>query len=611
MCGINGIYADRLIDQYEKRIEAMNQSIKHRGPDAVGHVVCNNKLVLGHRRLSIIDLDERSNQPMSNNSGDIDLVYNGEIFNFQELKKELEADYNFITTSDSEVILAAYEVKGIKWLVESINGMYAMAIYDRRNNSLYLVRDRFGIKPLYYTIDEGVLIFSSEIKGILNSGLVEPSFNSRAIDDYLGYRYVREPNTFFKNIYQVPSASYLKSVDGKVVDEQIYWKLPRLNFDEDFDEKEIKSKTKIEVEEAIKRWLISDVKVGAYLSGGVDSSLTTAILTEHSNSQVDTYTIGFDEEGYNEFPFARIVAEKYDTNHHEILMSQEDYIGNWEDLIKYKDAPLAVPNEIPLAIMSSELSKDITVVISGEGADELFGGYGKIFRSAFDYENRKPDDNSFYDYFVGQYEYVSRDLRDRYLLVDGDYRQEFDEKVQMDFSQHRNEENIFRFFHAFHIKGLLNRVDLTTMQTSVEARPPFLDHKLIEYVYENVPYSLKLKWNDCNAQDKAKSQVAKQYSEELDTPKYILKKISEDWLSDDIIYRKKVGFPVPLTKWFPKLAEIADEALSEADWLNKSELENLINDLRNSNDIRAGQYLWMFINVEIFRKEYFRKSWKW
>ena len=610
MCGITGIFSSQHVNNIEKRIIEMNNSISHRGPDASGYHLCSKTLALGHKRLSIIDLDSRSNQPMFSNSEKSIIVFNGEIFNFIEIRNQLKDKYKFTTLSDTEVILASIEINGIDWFLERANGMFAFAYYNFQKGELILVRDRFGIKPLFYTIVDDTLIFASEIKGILNSGLVNAVFNENAIDEYLGNRYVREPFTFFENIFQVKSASYtvfrsdLSSID------KIYWQLPSLNFDTVYDEKEILAATNIEIENAIERWFISDVPVGAYLSGGIDSSLISFFLAQKSKKPIRTYTIGFGEKGYNEFEFARIVSKAIKSEHQEIILEKNDYFSIIERLIYFKDAPLAVPNEIPLAIMSTELSKDITVVMSGEGADELFGGYGRIFRSAFDFENRPNKDKlSFYDYFINKYDYVDRKIRDKFLNVKTSYREIFDNEIANDFTFYRNEENIFRFFHNYHIKGLLNRVDMTTMQTSVEARPPFLDHELIEFVYTKVPYKMKLKWNDDYSRDLAKSYSAEFYSEKFDIPKYVLKKISEDYLPKDIIYRKKVGFPVPLTNWFPEILHESKKELENVYWLKNNSLNELFLELEKSE--KSGQLLWMFLNIEIFRKKYFNKNWKW
>lgn len=604
MCGINGIFSKTEISDLDNRIESMNKSIFHRGPDHGGKKLINKKIALGHRRLSILDLEERSNQPMHSNTSRFTIVYNGEIYNFQELKNKIE--YNYQTKSDTEVILACLEVKGLDWFLDNANGMFSIAIYDQIENEIILIRDRFGIKPLYYSIVNQKLIFSSEIKGILSSGLVEAEFQEEAVDEYLANRYVREPFTFFKNIFQVKGSSILKFDDNLNKTEKNYWSLPKLNFSKKYNEKEVLEKTDKEVSKAIKRWLISDVKVGSYLSGGIDSSLTTAIMSKNSKNPINTYTIGFEEEGFNEFKYARIVSEKYKTNHKEIVLNSDDYFEEWDRLIGYKDAPLGVPNEVPLSIMSTELSKDITVVISGEGADELFGGYGKIFRLAFDLRDESKSD--FYEKFISKYEYVNRSVRDKFLLT-SNFRNFFDKIIEKDFNNHDNRENIFRFFHNYHLKGLLQRVDYTTMQTSIEARPPFLDHELIEFVFKEVPYDLKLKWLNDESENISSNLSAEEYSEIHDIPKYILKKISYNYLPDEIIERKKVGFPVPLSSWFPNLELMCDKYLRKSNWLDSSKLDELILDLKSNP--RSGQLIWMFLNVEIFYRKYFNKTWIW
>lgn len=588
----------------------MNSSIAHRGPDADQFIVRDGRIALGHRRLSILDLDPRSNQPMRLKDGRYIIVFNGEIFNFKEIANELKDIYTCQTSCDTEILLAAIEYKGVEWALQKSNGMFAFAAYDTKTGQTFIARDRFGIKPLFYINTADTFIFSSEIKGILNSGLIEATFNKTAVDDYLAMRYAREPNTFFQDIYQLQSSHYIILNEDLSVEEHKYWELPDLNFEENYDEGKVVKETEEELLKAFKRWFVSDVRVGSYLSGCVDSSLTTAILKDYSKQQISTYTIGFENERYNEFKYAQILADKYQTDHHALLCKSDGYFNDWIRLIRFKDAPIAVPNEIPLAQMSSALKKDMTVVISGEGADELFGGYGRIFRSAFDYANDSKGFTSFYDYFISCYDYVPRNLRDKYLNFDcSEYRKKNDIEIQVDFNKHRNEENIFRFFHTYHIQGLLQRVDMTTMQTSVEARPPFLDHKLVEYVYKNVPYSLKLKWRDANAQELASSMDASQYSETLDTPKYILKKISENYIPKELIYRKKMGFPVPLTEWLPQLEEKARVILKDAIWLNAEELETLFSEIKDNN--RSGQILWMFMNVQLFYEQYFDRNWKW
>ena len=605
MCGITGVFSKFEILNLEKRINAMNDSIIHRGPDAGSVFIDNNTIALGHRRLSIIDISETANQPMHSNTNRWHIVFNGEIYNFNEIKDNLS--YTFSTASDTEVIIAAVQEKGVHWFVQRANGMFAIALFNSDTNELFLIRDRLGIKPLYYYKDEEKIIFSSEIKAILSSGLIKAEFNELAVDEYLGNRYVRSPYTFFKNIYQLHSGSYLK-IDNLLNTEEIkFWDLPKeFNISENFDEDELAKLFEEELIKSIKYRLISDVPLGTYLSGGVDSSLITAVTSKLKKGELNTYTIGFSE--LNEFEYSKVIADQYNTTHHEILMKKEDYMNNWERLIALKDAPLGVPNEIPLAVMSKKLKEKITVVLSGEGADELMGGYGRIFRLPFDFQNQS-EFSSFYEYLIGNYEYVPRDMRDKFINTSKEYREEFDKKINNDFEGKTNEENMFRFFHKYHVKGLLQRVDMTTMQTSVEARVPFLDHNLIEFAYSKIPYNLKLKWKSEEAQNKAKNLSSNTYSEILDTPKYLLRKIAYNHIPKSIVDRKKVGFPVPLTEWFTNLEEMAKNLLIDSSWLKKDAVEELL--IKSKKEVRAGQILWMFLNIEIFKKQYFHKDWEW
>ncbi len=604
MCGIAGFFSTRRINKIDGRISRMLSSMYHRGPDADGKAIVNDHIALGQRRLAIIDLDPRSDQPMYSERGNI-FVYNGEVYNYKEIKSNLS--YAFKTESDTEAILIGIEFKGIDWTLNQCNGMFAFSYYDVSSHAMYLARDRMGVKPLYYYAKDGVLVFASEIKGILNSGLVEAKINEDAIDEYLGNRYVRAPYTFFEDIFQVMPGHYL-IVDEKCnIKDVEYWHLPeQFNTNTNYDEAGILSEFGEKIQKAIQCRMISDVPLGTYLSGGVDSSLISAIAAMSKTDPLETFTIGFPE--MNEFSYAKEVADKYITNHHELIMTNSNYFSMMEEVIGFKDAPLGVPNEIPLAQMSKELKKFITVVLSGEGADELMGGYGRIFRSAYDYKNHPEVANSFYDYFIGLYEYVPRFFRDKYIKSSIGIREKCDETIKKEFDNTSGEEAVFRFFHNYHVKGLLQRCDSTTMLASVEARVPFLDYTLIEYVYNSVPYDLKLKWRSGNRRLLANNLTSKEYSEVFDTPKYLLKELAYRYLPIDVIERKKVGFPVPLDKWIDDLSKEAKGILSDAEWLKTDKLDEVITECGRID--RGGQILWMMINVELFRKMYFCKEWR-
>ena len=576
----------------------------HRGPDADGKAIVNDHLALGQRRLAIIDLDPRSDQPMYSERGNI-FVYNGEVYNYKEIKSNLS--YAFKTESDTEAILIGIDLKGIDWTLNQCNGMFAFSYYDVSSHTMYLARDRMGVKPLYYYAKDGILVFASEIKSILNSGLIEARLNEDAIDEYLGNRYVRAPYTFFEDIYQVMPGHYLIVDEECNIKDVEYWHLPeQFNINTNYDEMGILTEFGDKIQKAIQCRMISDVPLGTYLSGGVDSSLISAVAAMSKKDPLETFTIGFPE--MNEFTYAQEVADKYNTHHHELVMTNSNYFSMMEEVIGYKDAPLGVPNEIPLAQMSKELKKYITVVLSGEGADELMGGYGRIFRSAYDYKNHPELGASFYDYFINLYEYVPRSFRDKYIKSNIGIREKCDETIRKEFGNTSNEEAVFRFFHNYHVKGLLQRCDSTTMLASVEARVPFLDYTLIEYVYNSVPYDLKLNWRSGNRRLLAQNLTSKEYSEVFDTPKYLLKELAYKYLPIDVIERKKVGFPVPLDKWIDDLSKEAKGILKDADWLKTEKLDEVIDECGRIN--RGGQILWMMINVELFRKIYFSKEWR-
>jgi asparagine synthase (glutamine-hydrolysing) len=601
MCGINGIidFEKTKTSNIHERILKMNKELVHRGPDN-NEAFHNDSFALGHLRLSIIDLDERANQPMCYK--DHLIVYNGEVFNYKEIRKELSLE--FITDSDTEVVLKSVVQMGIDWFLKRANGFFAFAIINKKTNTVILARDRFGIKPLYYSYLDNRLIFSSEVKGILASGLLEATFRFDKIEEYLSYRFILEPNTFFEDVYQLESGTYHIYNSSGVRKVFKYWDLPNTVESQVKNESDIIKELSKKVEEAISRWALTDVPLGAFLSGGLDSSLTSAILSKNI-SKLKTYTIGYSKKNYNEFDYADIVARHISSDHTKLYDDLDNYNEYWDRLINKKDSPLSVPNEIPLAAMCDELKKNITVVVSGEGADELFGGYGKIFRLPFD-KKRELSEFNLINELINSYSYMSKGFLSKYFVRQSKSFEDCIKKVY-DTSISDND-FMYRFFHSIHIKGLLGRVDMTSMQASVEARPPFLDHSLIEYVYKTIPNSLKLKWNKDLPPDEMK---AEQYSEIYDTPKYPLKKVAEKYLPKKIIYRKKMGFPVPLDDWFSSLINQLD--LSNGVYSNA--LKNTVNKTVFIEDLkkekRYGQSLWMLLNLQKFYNMYFKKSWKW
>jgi asparagine synthase (glutamine-hydrolysing) len=615
---------------------------EHRGPDDCD-IVEGDNFIFGHQRLSIIDLNAHAKQPMVSNCGKYTLVFNGEIYNYKEIRKDLvKKGYQFNTESDTEVLLNSYIEYGIK-CIKLFIGMFAFAINDKASNLTYVVRDRLGIKPLYYYKNNDAFIFSSEIKSILKlQKNIKQKLNINAISSYLSFRYPILNDTFFKDINSLAPAHYIK-ISSSNVEFVEYWNIVDSFKEQKNDKGEeyyISELRKI-LKSSVEYRMISDVPIGSFLSGGVDSSIITAIMSENSQKPIKTFTIGFEDDGFNEFEYANIIANQFETSHKEVVLSSKNYIDTMEKLIYYKDAPLSVPNEVPLYLMSKELKKSITVVLSGEGADEIFGGYGRIFRSPYDYERIKNIDNlnlsrkekeewckefikkyikcSFnteIEHFMNIYSYTSFNDKQELLNKDIDlYEIEkmFLNKFLYYFEELSDESYYNKLMYTFekiHIVGLLHRVDTATMASSVEARVPFLDHRLVEFA-STIPLKYKLKWNSDKDKNKTKLLMSDKISENYDTPKYILKKAYENMLPNKILYRKKVGFPVPLNKWlggdFNKYAKklLLSEEASSRKLYNIHNIEKWLNSEKLSLNHSNAMKIWMLINIELFMKKYF------
>lgn len=632
MCGILAV-----VGHVEKSdfLTALNLQ-SHRGPDDYGYTH-EASVHLGHRRLSIIDLNRASKQPMTAGQGLLSCIFNGEIYNYKEIKSTLlKNGYKFNTESDTEVLINAYHFWGENCLHHFI-GMFAFVIFDKRDGSIFVARDRLGVKPLYYSNQGGKLIFSSEIKSIKSISKSDYNLNLLAVSSYLSYRYPIANDTFYTGISQLPPAHYIKVSADLKMQVHKYWDFSEKITLQQEDRGEAYYLEKLEelFTSSVRYRMIADVPVGAYLSGGVDSSAVVAAMAKESNSPIQTFTIGFDEAGYNEFEYAREVAERYNTNHHEIILSGDDYIETMENLIQLKDAPLGVPNEVPLYLMSKELKKYITVVLSGEGADEIFGGYGRIFRAADEYEkllrrdsgtasqklveslNSKYGDLRFsseLDHFIHLYQYTSTQQKAS-LLGPAFNLKEMESELRSIFSGAFNQtpagstyvNKMMYAFEKLHLPGLLQRVDTTTMGASVEARVPFVDHRLVEFAF-SIPTKYKLHWTSLPRQ--GDDLISESISETLDIPKYILKKSQAAHLSERVLYRKKMGFPVPLNRWFGGAFNsyakntLMNGTLVSEGLLKRDSVLNLLENPALEKNHTLAMRVWMLINLELFIKNF-------
>jgi len=624
----------------DKFSDALNL-MAHRGPD-YSDCYFDNNIALGHRRLSIIDLDIHAKQPMRSKCGNYFIIFNGEIYNFQEIKKQLqEKGYSFATSSDTEVLLNSFIEYG-ETCIQKFIGMFVFAIYNRLSKEIYIFRDRLGIKPLYYLLSANEFVFSSEVKAILATSDLQKKLDIKAVSSYFSFRYPVLDNSFFEGIKSLPAGSFIK-IKGNHFEIKKYWDFSSFygHQEKDFGEPFYIDNIKEILESSVKYRMVSDVPFGSFLSGGVDSSIVTALMARNTSNPVKTFTIGFEEDGHNEFEFARLVANLYKTNHHEIVLKGQDYIDTLPRLIRLKDSPLSVPNEVPLYLMAKELKKYITVVLSGEGADEIFGGYGRIFRSAFDFERMQNLEKlalsdterilflenfktkygsmnftSELEHFLYLYNYTSYREKEELLEPDIDLRgieTVFQEKFQGIFNEVKSESyanKMMYLFEKIHILGLLNRVDSSTMAASVEARVPFVDHRLVEFA-ATIPVKYKLKWNNEDDQFKSRLLMSNEISEKYDTPKYILKKSYEDMLPAEVLYRKKMGFPVPLHTWFGgRFNSFARDILlsqkaTSRGLYNHTNIKAWLDNNNLLNDHRFAMKVWMLVNLELFLLDYF------
>lgn len=636
MCGIIGVVNSKESVDTNKFKELVD-SMYHRGPDAFG-VVHEEKFSFGSRRLKIIDLDKRSDQPMSDYDNNIFITYNGEIYNYLELKEELEEENHlFKTESDTEVILESYKEWGTESL-QKLNGMYAFGLYDKEKNDFYLVRDRLGIKPVYYANIDEKFIFCSELKGIINYPGFKKELNLKAVSCFLSYRYCIGKETYFKDVYQLEPGYYIKIKGGK---QEIikYWDIDPTK-KKLFLTKKDKRYIKSLLFDSVKRETISDVPLGAYLSGGIDSTTILCAMSQSIKKPVETFTVTFNEKGYDETHYAEIASNHFNAHNTKLLVDSKDTLKSMKELIRFKDQPLGMHNEIAVYLMAKELKKHVTVVLSGEGADEIFSGYGRIFRSPFEYKKLKFINHfpkfvqkklcdtfgvnekdlwrdSELSYFVSKYSYFP--VQEKYEIYNDEMKKvaSYDRHIIELFEENFNQskrcnpyDRVSYFFEKIHLPGLLLMMDATAMAASVETRVPFVDHRLVELLFQ-VPARYKVKWKSFGHFISAIFKPVEKFSELDDTTKFILKDIMKDDVPKEIIEREKMVFPVPLNEWFKgEFNEIMKKELLSDDAkikmiFDQEKLKKWIEEKEKGNDERFGRKMWLILNLEYWLREYF------
>ncbi len=576
MCGICGTagFGDKSL------LNKMCRAIEHRGPDDSGTFV-EAGIGLGHQRLSIIDL-EGGHQPVHNENESVWVVYNGEIYNYVELRNGLESrGHRFYTSSDTEVLVHLYEEYGVD-LVQHLRGMFAFALWDSNVKTLFLARDRLGIKPLYYTIVDSKLLFASEIKSILQSDEVKRSVNTTALHDYLSFRHTLSDDTMFMGIKKLLPGHMLTYHTGGLSIKQ-YWDVPVSGStgtkSEDYYIKHLRRL----LEESVRMRLMSEVPLGVYLSGGIDSGIITGLMSKMVDDPIETFSVGFGAEGeIGELGHARVAAEHFGTNHHELVVEQGAFTKHLPDIIWHNDEPVADPSALAMFMLSKMAKKHVTVVLNGAGGDEVFGGYisykigianeryHRIVPGALRRSVVRPlvDVVSPYlpsKYYVGL-QSVTHELKEHgFLFAKSVFSEENKDELYTDGlrgqikhdSFERATDTLFgnaarngfldRMMYAdtksYLVDHILLETDKLTMSSSIEARVPIIDHKIVEFA-ATIPPQLKLKGM---------------------TEKYILKKVGQDILPPSTRNRRKRPFKIPINTWFKdELNDMAMQALDDS-----------------------------------------------
>lgn len=582
MCGILGIVKKEKGSVPQARIDAMLASLSRRGPDDRGTMEFD-RCLLGQTRLSIIDLSG-GHQPMQDNTHGAAITFNGEIYNYRELKRELEErGHTFSTSSDTEVILKAYQEYGNS-CVDRLDGMFAFAIWDEEKQQLFLARDRFGKKPLYYAwTPDGNMVFASEIKALFAYGTIRGEIDPIAIDNYLALMYIPPHKTVYKNIFTLGPAEYAVYRNA-TLEKTHYWELPEMHLTPSYDE--AKEEIRKLLTEAVRKRLIADVEIGSFLSGGVDSTLITAYAQKLSTQPLKTFSLGYGNYR-NELPYAKAAAEKIGTEQHTLQADKTD-LDALHECIAYFDEPHADSSNFPQSLLSKFAASKVKVALSGDGADELFMGYGWYTKHLNLSYRKHLVEKLFLDPYQGYIRNISvfsiAERKKLWGAKRGNVRSFIPENSGTEITDPIKKINVFDL--TTYLPGqLLTKIDMTSMMHGLEVRSPFLDRSLAEYVY-NLPIAFKMN----------KSET-----------KIVLKELLTEFMPHDFVYRKKQGFGAPVAEWLrtPELAaevqsKLGDEALIYS-FLQKDAVKNIVDRFYGTREETSLNYkVWVLFCLELW-----------
>lgn len=612
MCGLAGIVWTRSAEEKRPVIQRMTDTIAHRGPDAEGHHV-DEHVALGHRRLSIIDLSEEANQPMWDVSGRYAMVFNGEVYNFESIKERL-TNYPFRTSSDTEVVLAAY----IKWgesFLQELNGMFALAIWDVEKQRLFAARDRLGIKPFYFHQSAGRLFFASEIRAILASGLVEKKLNRQSVHEFLTYQTVHAPNTMVEGISQLHPGEYCIFENGVFL-KKTYWKMAPEKFEAtaENDYGTIKKNIRQLLLQAVERRLVSDVPLGAFLSGGIDSSAVVALMSQVSDRPAETFSVIFEEKQFDESRYSNLIAKKYKTNHHPLLLHPTDFLDAMPDAIAAMDMPTG-DGVNTYTVSKATRKAGITVALSGLGGDELFAGY-PLFQRIKKIESwrrlwavpsslrgglahlasglLKSHEQARFVEIAGAKNTTVEEIYPAFRKVltpkdlgfaNGNGSRNDAVHLAVEAQQPRLSrmpllsQVTVADISTYTQNVLLKETDQMSMAHALEVRVPFFDHTLVEYVL-TIPDRWKY-------------------------PGYVKKLLVESLhplLPDEIVFREKKGFNLPWKVWLKnelrQFCEVRLHRFSERGLIDRQVTERLWADFVSGKNDNLWSRVWVFVVLE-------------
>ncbi|ADG94196.1 asparagine synthase (glutamine-hydrolyzing) [Arcobacter nitrofigilis DSM 7299] len=602
MCSILGYFNTAL--SYSEVVK-QNSIMVHRGPDDTivkEYKFLNKNLYFGHNRLSIQDLENHANQPMENER--FIIVFNGEIYNHFEIRTQLQFS-KFRTTSDTETILWAFTEFGIEKAIEQFIGMFAIGLFDKIAQKLYLIRDRVGIKPLYYTMQKGEFSFASELKGFGEH--LKKTTSNKALIQFMTLGYIPNDNSYYDGINKLPPAHYA-IFDGVNIDIKKYWDLPEEKINISYNE--AVKETEQLIRSSIKYRLLADVEVGSFLSGGIDSSLVSSIMQQESSQKLKTFSIGFEDKFYDESVYAKEIAKYIGSEHYEYKFGIQDVFKLLEDFDKFYDEPFGDASSLPMLLLSDKTKDYVTVALSGDGGDELFLGYDRYFTTESYYKKLKQIPQSLRTILsvIGKYSgqdklkkisYPLKQLSEQNLyallysstkpwelnsLFDKEFSRESFGKYEVSLQDILEYEldgdslidSLSRLdFHRYLPDDILTKVDRASMSYSLEARVPLLDHRIVEFAY-SLPIKLKLKHG----------------------PKSILKEILYKEVPKELIERPKRGFSVPLKHWFRKeLKDIVYDKIQSLDErFNKQYLNKIFQDHQNGKNFEY--VLWNIMRIK-------------